>query len=256
MPSPLYVIPAREADLALVFRRGPSAWWHLLEWRLDSPQLIPGAWFHGSLYPRRCDLSPNGRLLGYFALKAGRPNWPMTYFAVSKVPYLQALAAWNTAGTWTWGCHFSSNGALDIQACIEDQPFHGAYPHPVRCRGFSCDWKAREVANETKRGWLPTADPTILRRPQPNGNATLILINHGEGVLPDYFLEAPAGKLTPLPDTTWCDWDRRGCLLLATHPRTLTISTCRDGKLHPAWSASLNSLRPDPQPAPAWAARW
>ncbi|MBS1827796.1 MAG: hypothetical protein JST93_20975 [Acidobacteria bacterium] len=256
MPSPLYVIPAREADTALVFRRGPSSWWRLLEWSLNPPQLIPGAWFRGSLYPRRCDLSPNGRLLGYFALKAGRPGWPMTYFAVSKVPWLEALAAWKTAGTWTGGCHFAANGALDIQACIEDHPFHGAYPYPVRYQPLSLDWKARVVANEAKRGWLATPDPAILRRPQPNGDSTLMLINRGEGALPDYFLESPTGELTALHDATWCDWDRRGRLLLATHPRTLTIAACSNGKLRPTWSAGLTPLRPDPQPAPPWASHW
>ena len=62
----LYVLVAANAEVALVFRRGPSDWWHLLHWDLHRRILTPGAWFHGNLYPRRSDISPDGRLFGYF----------------------------------------------------------------------------------------------------------------------------------------------------------------------------------------------
>src|SRR5689334_5714692 len=64
-----YVVTAAQARTALVLRRGPTRWWHLLQWDLAQLTLTPGAWFHGTLYPRRCDISPDGRLFGYFAMK-------------------------------------------------------------------------------------------------------------------------------------------------------------------------------------------
>ena len=49
-----------------------------------------GAWFKGNLYPRRCDLSPDGRRLCYLALKNGPPDvgWDVgaAYLAVSRLP--------------------------------------------------------------------------------------------------------------------------------------------------------------------------
>ncbi len=251
----LYVIPARDADTALVFRRGPSAWWHLLEWRLDPPRLLPGAWFRGSLYPTRCDLSPDGRYLGYFALKPTARDWPAAWFAVSKVPFLHALAAWRTAGTWTWGCRFAAERSLAIHACMEDKPFHGAYPHKAACHGMSCDWAAREVWNETKRGWEPE-NSSILRRRRPGGGPSLVLIHGGEGKSRDYLIESSAGNIIALPDAVWCDWDRAGRLLTATRQGALSLSLWDHNEPRPLWTADLKALRPAPAPPPDWATRW
>ena len=37
---------------------------------LEAPAYEPGAWLRGTIYPQRCDLSPDGRWFAYFALKA------------------------------------------------------------------------------------------------------------------------------------------------------------------------------------------
>ena len=68
----LHAILAREADKAVVFRRGPSNKTAVLEWDLDTDTFTLGQWFYGSFYPYRCDLSPDGRHLVYFAAKYGR----------------------------------------------------------------------------------------------------------------------------------------------------------------------------------------
>jgi hypothetical protein len=72
-PPRLHVLPA--ADSAVVIRRGPSRWWHILRWRLDAPGVEPGAWFCGKLYPRRSAVSADGKLLGYYALAGKPPPW-------------------------------------------------------------------------------------------------------------------------------------------------------------------------------------
>ena len=80
-PPRLHVLPAAGAPDAVVLRRGPSDWWHVLRWRLDTREVQPGAWFSGRLYSRRCDVSPDGRLLGYFAWTPGEPPWDGYYAA-------------------------------------------------------------------------------------------------------------------------------------------------------------------------------
>jgi hypothetical protein len=264
----------------MVLRRGPSAWWHILHWDLTSFTLTPGAWFHGNLYARRCDISPNGHLFGYFALKqtGNTPQWPDAYFAVSKGPWLEALAAWKTCGTWTWGCEFSEEGRLGIRACVMPEPFHGSYPHPVSVCPMSLDWPKRDVWNETKRGWRFAArgDPLagnvlakpnlIMRREQPGGIAGVILwlIHHGvdfrnggiEGVQLEYFLQDTPEDVTPVPEAAWADWDHQGRLLMATHEGTLEVCECEGTKLKRIWSEDLRDRTPNPQPAPAWAGRW
>jgi hypothetical protein len=276
----LYVLVAAGAPSALVLRRGPTAWWHLLHWDLATLALTPGAWFRGNLYPRRCDISSDGRLFGYFAMKAahGTPQWPGTYFAVSKTPWLESLCAWETCGTWTWGCQFAPDGNLGIKACVNTEPFHGSYPHPVSAGGMSTDWVKRDLWNELKRGWQPVpledplaacvpGNPTmVLRRAQPAGDGRFKLgvIHQGvdfrrggmEGVQLEYFLQDGPEDVTPLPQAVWADWDHQGRLLIATRQGGLEVCDCESTRLNPIWSEDLRGLSPDPQPAPAWAARW
>ena len=68
----IHAILARESDTAIVFRRGPSNKTAILKWDLQTDSFDLGQWFYGSFYPYRCDISPDGRHLVYFAAKYGR----------------------------------------------------------------------------------------------------------------------------------------------------------------------------------------
>ncbi len=81
IPARLHAILAREADKAVVFRRGPSSKTAILEWDLQTDRFKLGQWFYGSLYPYRCDISPDGRHLVYFAAKYGRGSSIDKYIA-------------------------------------------------------------------------------------------------------------------------------------------------------------------------------
>jgi len=59
----LFCLWAREASVGVVFRRGPTNLVQLLKWNLESDELVPGQWFKGRIYERRCDLSPCGDYL-------------------------------------------------------------------------------------------------------------------------------------------------------------------------------------------------
>jgi hypothetical protein len=278
-PCRLYVLVATHAPVALVVRRGPSIWWHLLRWDLDRLTLEPGAWLKGTLYPRRSDISPDGRLFGYFALRSSPPPWD-TYFAVAKLPWLTALAAWRTSGTWTGGCEFDRHGRLTIEGCLYSEPFHGHYPKTT-LQGLRTDWVGRDLRNELKRGWQVLADdqgaparaalpaavrPTLLiRRPQPgNGGAALILAHAGvdfarpsiEGAQVHYLREAGDGRITPLPEAAWADWDHHGRLLMATAGGVVCIEEPQGGGWARIWSQDLRDLAPAPVAAPDWAQKW
>ena len=65
----VFAILARNAATGVVFRRGPSKWVQLIRWNTDTDTFESGQWFHGRLYERRADLSPDGTKLIYFAAK-------------------------------------------------------------------------------------------------------------------------------------------------------------------------------------------
>lgn len=283
-PCRLYAIVADDAPVAVVFRRKPRRWWHLLAWNLAEPAVTSGAWFKGRLYPRRSNLSPDGRLLCYFAMK-GNPfsRWHQ-YWAVSRPPWLTALAAWANSGTWATGCRFDRDGCLTIAGTVTHaRPFHGEYPGEVCLEGVDTNWDEARFSLEREHGWHPAARPElwlaetgsrgvqdpsavqVLEKEDPRGSGTLALVSPGcefsrpgtEGVVVEY-LFSPAGGGGPmrLPDVAWADWSHDGRLLLATRTGSLEIYEARTSTPRRIWCQDLDALTPSPSPAPDWASRW
>ncbi len=108
----LFVILARDGRSAAVFRRGPSRRVALLRWWLGSDRVEIGQWLKGRIYERRCDLSPDGELLVYFAATHRGPY--ATWTAVSRPPYLTALALWPKGDAWGGGGLFHSAMRLGL----------------------------------------------------------------------------------------------------------------------------------------------
>jgi hypothetical protein len=87
-------IPASRAPVVAVIRRGPSAWDASRPLGRRNAAYEPGEWLRGTTYPQRCDVSPDGRWFAYFAMKqAGEWELGATYVAISRLPWLTALAA-------------------------------------------------------------------------------------------------------------------------------------------------------------------
>jgi hypothetical protein len=151
----IYCIPATEAPIVAVIARGPTSWCRIGRWDLGERRYEPGAWFAGRVFPRRSDLSPDGRLLCYFAQKPGA-SWEHgeTYIAVSKLPWLTALHAFSTSGTWTRGYHFTDDTDREDPEAAELPMSYGLRAIPVV-----------QFATERRRGWeeapdSPRRDPT------------------------------------------------------------------------------------------------
>jgi hypothetical protein len=67
----IFCIPATKAPIVAVFRRGPTHWSHVGRWDLGERRYELGAWLRGRIFPRRSDLSPDGRFLCCFAHNPG-----------------------------------------------------------------------------------------------------------------------------------------------------------------------------------------
>ena len=65
----MFVLLAREANTGVILRRGPTEWWHVTLWDTRRDIFESGQWFRGRIYPEKCDVSPDGNLLIYFAGK-------------------------------------------------------------------------------------------------------------------------------------------------------------------------------------------
>ena len=275
----LFGIQATKASVVAVLRRGPSDWSQVSRWDPEAGTFERGSWIHANIYPQRCDLSPDGRWLTYFTLKAGA-RWSIgsTYIAVSRLPWLTALAAWGTCGTWTHGLHFEDNRRV----WEVDAPGEGDI-EPLRRRsrlglGFT---RAIAFAVERRRGWTEAegsapydreldpwdtrrAEDLVMERRRPGAEATRLTVTGSFAAFragppswsqATYGIEANGGR-SVLEAVQWADWDRAGRLLVATTNGRLQV---RDAPFRPGnvtWELDVTGDRPVFFEPPAEARRW
>jgi len=254
-----------------VFRRGPTAWSHVGRWDLGERRYEPGAWLRGRIFPRRSDLSPDGCFLCYFAHKPSA-TWGQgeAYVALSKLPWLTALHAFGTCGTWTRGYHFTEDKDCENLADMKLLMPYGLRSIPVV-----------QFANERRRGWEETTDSprrdprdtwddhrnARIQKRQPGGDRLLCVESVGwaggefgvdqavDGLRVSYWLEKD-GEIEILSQLQWADWDREGQLLVATRGGKLQVWDLDGDDPKVLFEEDLSRYEPNPTAAPAWAQRW
>lgn len=103
--------------MAAILRRGPTEWTRLLLWDTSTDKLEAGSWFHGRIYEECCSISPDGQLFSYLAAKhQGNPGEDdcNSWTAISRPPWLTAIAFWPQHGTQGISTEFVTNSTLMI----------------------------------------------------------------------------------------------------------------------------------------------
>jgi len=288
----LFALIAREARKAVVFRRGPSKSVLLLLWDLQTDRLQTGQWFKGRIYDRRCDLSPDGQLLAYFAASYRGP-W-RTWTAISRPPYLTALAAWPKGDAWGGGGLFHDNRSLelnhwpgpDMQVAAEFALPRGFSVEPLgpesgrgeddpisSIRAHRDGWTLASQGHSSKFGvgapykWR-IDPPTILEKPLDARRVVLLQTNlHGIGER-DGSWYAQTGRLVhtstgdelELGRIDWADVDKNGDVLFARtgclfRLRRRDIGSLKDPGA-PKLIANLSDVRFEVVSAPQIAHSW
>lgn len=110
VPPRLHVLLAREADTAVVFRRGPTNHTAVVGWDRKTDEFQVGQWLKGRIYEERSDLSPDGKHLIYFAKNMRRHSETGgTWTAISRAPYLKALTLLGKGDCWHGGGLFEDS---------------------------------------------------------------------------------------------------------------------------------------------------
>lgn len=180
----VFVIVAAGADIAVVFRRGPSAWYHLLKWDTAHDTVDPGAWLRGRIYPEKCDVSPDGALLLYFVHQGrkGGTSYTDSWTGVSRLPWLTALALWPSGTTYGGGGRFVGPRRLRLRsgrlgAPHPDHPGDGlevecgdAPLHASTGEVDGADWSGRD----RRGGLIYAGDGKLWRRPAKRGRDRVV----------------------------------------------------------------------------------
>lgn len=277
----LYAILARKAHYAVLFRRGPSRRVAVIGWDTKGDRFEVGQWLSGRIYERRCDLSPDGTKLVYFAAKYGRtmPTWT----AISRPPYLHALAMFPKGDGWGGGGLFTDDATLALNHPASQRATDAKLPRrfSVEALGahagagedfpiwglrllrdgwtFDQDGAAREHRLDAKL-WIEYDPPHIYSRRHPRKADVRLEMRlrglqakDGPWWVTDHAVVSSTGTVL-LEGTDWADYDRRGDLLFS-----------REGKLFRAAAgdvsrareiADFSGLQYETRPAPAAARCW
>jgi len=273
-PARLFVLLASASPVAVILRRGPSRWVQMIKWHTDTDTFEEGQWLHGRIYPERCDLSPDGQLLIYFAGKFNQKTMRGNKFAwtaISKPPYFTALDISFQGDTWGGGGIFSTPQQVWFYARNEvnwrlqnlpitpnnlsfakPKPTDAPYTYPERMRLHLGGWKeiARidKIYQNAQLTWQRSLNNIVLTYHETSSIKNPRYINI-------YTLKSNNAAELSLPGVLWADFDQQGRLVLAKEGK-LFSAALQNGDLQLTELADFNGNKPDPQPAPDWAQKW
>ena len=237
VPARLFMLFARKSPTAVIFRRGPSKWVQLIKWDTRSDTFEPGQWFNGRIYERRSDLSPDGSLLIYFAQKISARSikdqeYTYAWTAISRPPYLTALALWPKGDCWHGGGLFKSGRVVLLNhkpavatphkehkphwlLVIPNPKAHGE-DDPIFSQRLERDgWQLRDAWQIENRGYpklFHTIQPEVREKNNPSRTHVIQLTRSIECL--DYsedfaLLSVKQFPLVNIARASWVDWPAR-----------------------------------------------
>jgi hypothetical protein len=261
------VLLARQAKIGVILRRGPTDWWRVTLLNTKRDTFEGGQWLRGRLYPEKCDLSPNGKLLIYFCGKWKPRNidagYGETWTAVSRPPYLTALTLWPIGHTGGGSGVFIDDQTVSVGA---SSPRH----HPDHPLGPLKLWDDRQDGDLPQPSWnygWQRAPPASVRQSSSVKSSGNLLL--GRGTSAEQFTASGSRKLYTIyganayPDPLasfqahWADWDQNGRLVATVGGRVLASKvTKKKNTLQWRQLAALHEEKPSRMEAPDWAQHW
>jgi hypothetical protein len=285
-----YVILARKAPVGLIFRRGPSNRVLLIRWDLERDTFEFGQWLRGRIYERRCDLSPEGDLLLYFAANWYKPF--QSWSAVSRPPYLTALALWPKGDGWGGGGQFSARDDIQLNHRSNEMALADGFSLPkwlhvgqfgdrpgwgeddpvlakrLRRDGWSLESQPSELTPDFAAKVTWEFDPPITwqkKHPFLVYELTLRMSivgmheRNGAWYLIEYSIVRKDGKVESIGRSEWADWSPTGDLLFSQSGCLFRLEL-RDNTLPQIEAAKqivdFNNLEFQPMESPDAMRRW
>lgn len=259
------VLLARQAHIGVILRRGPTEWWRITLWNTKRDAFEGGQWFRGRIYPEKCDVSPDGKLLIYFCGKWKPRNieagYGATWTAVSRPPYFTALTLWPMGSTW------GGHGAFVDDETVAVVGSAGGFPatHPDHPLGplKQLDGYPERMRSSWDHGWQHAKPASVRISASVKSIAGLTL---GRGVYDfspsrsrkTYALHPSSGSQDPIAsfEAHWADLDQNGRLVATVGGRVLAGQLGKRNELRWRELANLSNDKPSRMEAPDWARHW
>jgi hypothetical protein len=189
-----------ESPRAVVLRRGGKTYC-TIDWSLADDTFSVGQWCKHKLYPQRCDISPSGRWMVYFALNGvWKSETRGAWTALSRAPYLRAVTLWPQGDTWGGGGAFYASAPAGLEEAWDR--YERMDDQSRLTYGVSGRYEARLVRN----GWsvAPGAQRMFSRSV---GYGWFLQKRVRSEIREEHALLAPSGDTVPLPSWDWADFD-------------------------------------------------
>jgi hypothetical protein len=106
--SRIHLLAARESPVIAILQRKRAKLFHVIAIDTKTLRITEGSWFRGKLYPKRCDLSFDGKFMVYLAMGASGKTWN----GLCCIPWLTTVIDAENTGTWNGGGYFSGRRIL------------------------------------------------------------------------------------------------------------------------------------------------
>ncbi len=284
----LFVIFAREAHQAVIFRRGPSIWTEIILWDIDADTFTEGHWFKGTIDTYLCDVSPDASKMIYTAQKrhkwwipdgATKNNWT----AISRPPYLTALAMWPNSDT-PGGGYFEDDKTVYIALTeraiqAQNQPLPEGFKVKSLFPQYDIgkyDLSVRDGIYYNllleKRGWTRIegdfswnkvlhqyeSPRVVWRKDNSDYSHSLqwMMPLGGPDRAYEFKLLRHQDNAEVLVDNCeWADWDQRGRLIYISSA-SLFMGNLLSDRIEPLQIADFSVNQRKLFPSPAWARTW
>ncbi len=275
-PPRIYGIIATEAPVAVIFRRGPSEQWCVLMLDLQSFELTVLGWRRGSFYPRRCDISPDGKYLCIVQADwsaRGRSPYDLSdsWADISEIPSLEGTAGWPESGMYTRGYRFGAPtgpvGERDREVALPngERFIMKSYDSDLFALERSHGWTRDSDFERASTQWLPPQlhsavvdsypeSRVAVTRSQPQGESELSVISDGyhfnarqgqiEGVQSVTYLRNGPDRRSLSPEWIWADWSHDGKFVGATTEGTLELHQVQGLEMTFLRRHDLSTMRP------------
>jgi hypothetical protein len=245
-PCTLNTIFARQAPLAVIFRRTDEGV-QLIKWNVAEDKFEFGEWFYGNVFVRRCDLSPDGTELIYFASKEQNeeydPVLTNSWTAVSQIPSFKPTVVFpkgdKVAGgglfhekDHIWLNHRSNKAHPQHQIraglFVNSNPYAAGDDYPIYGNRLERDgWRYKQHGDFRLRGgqWVAEREEICVKL-DPTRRYSLQMVLHkiersGSNSSFHYRFSVEdlvSGRSAELTADDWADWDCRGRLTYSHGP--------------------------------------
>lgn len=288
-PRRVSVFFASDAPVGVLLKRGPTDWVQLVKWDVQTDQFEAGQWMKARVDENSFDLSPDGRLIVYWA-RSNTKRDLREWTAVSKPPYFTALALWPWIGSYFGGGFFESSTRLWISTGGGEVKLHPNFePCPLEVSTALKELSLRQRSiyqrRLLRRGWrcIQAADePMPLRSTAPK--AMMRAFREAPPIKQPWEIwewQSPKGEIIRMlsyfspygrtKDTLFyqrlpngeeqlieypvLDWDQRGRMVRVEGGKVF-VAEFQEGQLVEQELIDLNAAEPERLEAPPWAKNW